>query len=451
MAVVLILAGGILYARLGSSLQEGIDDGLEARSLTLTALVQSRGARLVDTDLATGDADVFAQVLGPDGDPLATSPSLGGPGALVAPSDVARARSRTIYRERDMAGAVGRARLLLRGVSTEQGTHVLVVGASLGDRREALDDLLAQFLLVGPLALAASALAGYLLAAAALRPVEAMRRRAAGVSAERPGQRLPLPVADDEIRRLGETLNAMLARLEEGLARERRFVADASHELRTPLALLQTELELALRQPRSAQELRASLLSVADEVDRLIRLGEDLLVLARAEEGGLPLHRTPVAPAELLASVARRFAARAAEHGRALHVAPSGSDQVAVDRLRVEQALGNLVDNALRHGAGAVSLAAETRDGVIDFCVSDDGAGFPEAFLPRAFERFARADEARGGGSAGLGLAIAREIARSHGGDVRAVSPSTGGAVVTLSLPIREPSVRGLRAGELRV
>ena len=178
---------------------------------------------------------------------------------------------------------------------------------------------------------------------------------------------------------------------------------------------------------------------------------EDLLVLARADEGGVPLHRTPVAPAEVLASVARRFGPRAAEHGRALHVAPSDSERIAVDRLRVEQALGNLVDNALRHGAGTVSLAAEPRDGAIVFRVADEGAGFPPEFLPRAFERFARADDARGGGSAGLGLAIAREIARSHGGDVRALNSSTRGAVVTLSVPIREPSVRGEDAGQLPV
>jgi len=448
MAVVLVLAGAILYARLGSSLQEGIDDGLEARSLTLTALVQARGPQLGDDDLSTGDADVFAQVLAPDGKPLAASPSLRDIGRIVAPADVARARSQTIYLERDMPGPVGRSRLLVGPVSTDQGTQVLVVGASLGDRQEALDGLLAQLLIVGPIALLASALAGYLLAASALRPVEAMRRQAADISSERPGPRLPLPAARDEIRRLGETLNAMLERLEAGLARERRFVADTSHELRTPLALLRTELELALRRPRPAPELEASLRSAAEEGDRLIRLSEDLLVLARSDEGGVPLHRTPVAPGEVLGSVARRFSPRAAQEGRTLRIGPASGERIPVDRERLEQALGNLVDNALRHGAGTVELTAERRGGEVAFVVADDGAGFPPEFLPSAFERFARADEARGGGSAGLGLAIAREIARAHGGDATAANAEAGGALITLLVAVHEPSVRTQVAGQ---
>ncbi len=229
-----------------------------------------------------------------------------------------------------------------------------------------------------------------------------MRRRAAEVSGDDPGARLPLPEANDEIRRLGTTLNEMLDRLEEGIERERRFTADASHELRTPLALLETELELALRRPRSPEELRAALRSAAEEVDRLRRLADDLLVLAQLDGGRVPLRREPIAAEDLLETVARRFAARAAEHGRSLDV--DGSNvRLEGDRLRLEQALGNLVDNALRHGAGAVRLEASSADGTVEFRVSDEGTGFPHDFLPHAFERFSRPDSARSGGSAGLG------------------------------------------------
>ena len=140
-------------------------------------------------------------------------------------------------------------------------TPTLVVGASLEDRDEALDELLAQLLVVGPLALLLASGAGYFLAAAALRPVESMRREAAEITGDAAGRRLPLPRARDEIHRLGETLNDMLGRLQESLTRERRFVADASHELRTPLALLQTELELALRHKRTPGELEDALRS----------------------------------------------------------------------------------------------------------------------------------------------------------------------------------------------
>jgi signal transduction histidine kinase len=226
----------------------------------------------------------------------------------------------------------------------------------------------------------------------------------------------------------------MLARLQDSLARERRFVADASHELRTPLALLQTELELALRHKRTPGELEDALRSARDEVDRLSRLAEDLLVLARLDEGKLPLRTSPVPARELLEAVARRFDRRAAEEGRALAV-DAGTVSFPGDRLRLEQALGNLVDNALRHGAGTVRLEADARDGNVELRVADEGPGFAMDVLPVAFERFTRQDEARGDGASGLGLAIVDAIARAHGGTARATNAPGGGAVVMLTLP----------------
>ena len=310
-----------------------------------------------------------------------------------------------------------------------------MVGASLEDREEALDGLLTQLLVVGPLALLLTSVGGYFLAGAALRPVEAMRRQAAEISSERADQRLPLPPARDEIRRLGETLNDMLDRLEEGLARERRFVADASHELRTPLASLRTELELAQRRPRSQAELEDALRSAAEEVERLVRLAEDLLVLARADDGRLPLSLGSHYLREVLDAVAGRFDSRARASGREVEVSASADEVVTGDRARLDQALGNLVDNALRHGAGTVRLEGAVEDGTLELRVSDDGAGFPQDFLPHAFERFSRVDVARTGGGTGLGLAIVDAIARAHGGAAAAANRPGGGAEVTLTLP----------------
>src|SRR5206468_3337720 len=159
----------------------------------------------------------------------------------------------------------------------------------------------------GPLALLLSSLAGWGLATAALRPVESMRREAEAVSAAEPGRRLTLPPARDEVARLGATLNGMLGRLEAALARERRFVSDASHELRTPLAALRTELELALRRERKPEELIDALRSAADETDRLSRLAEDLLVLARADGGRLPVRPERLSARELLADAFEPF------------------------------------------------------------------------------------------------------------------------------------------------
>jgi len=277
-----------------------------------------------------------------------------------------------------------------------------------------------------------ASLEGYGIAAGALRPVETMRRRAAGVTAAERGV-LPVPPARDEISRLAVTLNDMLGRLGAALEHERRFVADASHELRTPIALLRTELELALRRPRSPEELRVALGSALEETERLSRLAEDLLLLARAEEGSLPLRTQRTEVGALFENVERRFAARARGAGRSVRAQPT-SAVVDADPARVAQALDNLVENALSYGAGDVVLFAEPSDGVVELHVTDRGPGFDLAFLNRAFERFSQADEARGGGGAGLGLSIVRLIAVAHGGSVGAANAPQGGADVWLSV-----------------
>ena len=314
-----------------------------------------------------------------------------------------------------MPGIDATTRVLARGT--------IVVGQSLDDRDEVLAGLIAAFAIGGPLAIALASLLGYALAGSAMRPVEAMRRRAAAGD-----ERLPLPAAHDEIRRLGETLNELLARLRGSIERERRFVADASHELRTPLAVLKTELEAALRDP----EPHPAISSAIEECDRLSQLAEDLLVLARSEEGELPVRPETLHVRELLEGVRDRFADRATRAGRAI-VVEDGDVTVTADPLRLRQALGNLVDNALRHGGGDVVLRAAVDDGGVALEVSDGGAGFAPDIAERAFERFARGDRARTRGGTGLGLAIVRAIAEAHGGratlegsTVRVWMPSQG-------------------------
>jgi heavy metal sensor kinase len=432
MGVVLASLGGFLYLRLRGELDEQLVVGLRAHADAVSALVR-RGGELGTGRSLVEESETFAQVIGADGRvtdasllPLRERP-------LLAADALERARSGTVSVERESVPGLDDNPYRL--LATPAETAVVVTGASVEDRDEALNSLLTQLLVGGPVALLLSSVAGYALAAAALRPVEGMRRRAAEISSETAGRRLPLPPARDELFRLGDTLNDMLARLEAGLLRERRFVADASHELRTPLALLETELELALRRPRSPGELRAALASAAEEVDRLVRLAEDLLVLARADEGQLPLRRSRVPVGDLFETIARRFKPRAEEGGRTLDVAAGADETVVADRLRLEQALGNLVDNALRYGGGAVRLEAERRDGAVTLRVSDEGEGFPPSFLAHAFERFARADEARARGATGLGLAIVDAVARAHGGTAEAANRDGGGAVVTLTFP----------------
>ncbi len=260
-----------------------------------------------------------------------------------------------------------------------------------------------------------------------------MREEAATISGAEPGRRLSIGRANDELGRLGTTLNDMLERLDEALEHERSFIADASHELRTPLALLKAELELSLRRPRSAEELEEALRSAATETDRLTQLAEHLLVLARSDQGPLTLRREPIVAESLAAEVAGRFAAS----GRPIEIDVPAGLGLSGDRVRLEQALGDLVANALEHGSGTVRITGAAEDGRVELHVLDEGDGFTPTFLPRAFERFTRADEARTGGGSGLGLAIVDAIARGHGGSAHAANRPEGGADVWLSLPTR--------------
>ena len=427
MAVVLAAAGLFLYLRLEGALDRTIDQSLRGRASDLRALVRQGRPRL------PAQGERLVQILSPNGFLVASARGLDRP--LLTRAELSRAGQRSLeVRSRAVPGSDEPARLLATTVRTPRGPVVVVVGASLEDRNDALSNLLLALLLGGPPALLLSALAGYGLAAAALRGVESMRREADAVSAAEPGHRLPLPAARDEIYRLGQTLNGMLARLESALARERRFVSDASHELRTPLAALRAELELALRRERTREELKAALRSAAEETERLVRLSEDLLVLARSAGGTLPVRRERLGAAALLAGVRQRYARRAAAARRPLEVEAEDGLELSVDRLRAEQALGNLVDNALRHGRGRIRLEAEQVDGRVELHVRDEGPGFTPAFVAHAFEPFSRSDQARSGGGAGLGLAITDVIARAHGGAARAANVD-GGADVWLELP----------------
>lgn len=428
MALVLGVTSFVLYDRLGSTLDEAIDDGLEVRTSELGPLLARGDLRPSEVG---DDEERFVQVLDGRGRVLASTPRIG-PDPVLAPAELERARERAIRLELgSVPGSAGGARVL----ATPVGDVVLVVGALLEERDEALDGLLAELALVEPLALLLAALLAYVLATAALRPVEAMRAEAAVISAAEPGRRLSLPPAADEVSRLGETLNAMLGRLEAALERERSFVAEASHELRTPLALLQTELELALSRPRTATELERVVRSASTETDRLVRLAEDLLVLARADGGRLPLLRTRVSVPDLFATVVRRYRLRAEQAGRALELDVPDDLVVAADSLRLEQALGNLVENAFRHGGGAVRLTALRAPGQVELHVQDDGPGFPPEFRSRAFERFGRAEHSRSGSGSGLGLPIVEVIAAAHGGTTGATNLPGGGAAVWLSIP----------------
>jgi two-component system, OmpR family, sensor kinase len=441
MVLVLAAAGLFVYVRLKDDLDESVDAGLESRAAAVTAAGQAAAGAPEEAE------EGFAQMLTAEGQVLDSAGGLRGPALDGASATRAGAGGRFSF-EREFSGLEGKVRVLAGpadfvppgprgdvagGPETAVDGAVFAVGQSLDDRDETLSGLAASFAVGGPIAVLLASMLGYLLASAGLRPVEAMRRRAGEISLTHDGERLPLPAAHDEVRRLGETLNEMLDRLRRSFERERRFVADASHELRTPVAVIRAELDAALRAGGHDEQVREALVAALEECDHLAQLAEDLLFVARAAEGELPIRREAVEVRPLLEGVRARFGDRAREHGRDLRVDGGDGLRVEADQLRLRQALGNLVDNALRHGAGDVVLRARrgALDGAVELEVADHGSGFDPDLANRAFERFARGDAARTRGGTGLGLAIVRAIAEAHGGRAAIVDPTT----VRLTLP----------------
>jgi two-component system, OmpR family, sensor kinase len=416
--LVLAVAGLFVYLRLKSDLDESVDAGLSARA---SAVLNSESAA---AGAAGEPEEGFAQILRPDGISLDRSGGLRG--EALSAADLRRVAAGVRLRsEQKLPGIEGTARVL----AISRGGRVAVVGQSLQDRDDTLANLVTSFAIGGPVAILLASLLGYALAASGLRPVEAMRRRAEEVSLTGANEALPLPAANDEIRRLGETLNEMLERLRLSFERERQFVADASHELRTPLAVIKTELEGALKRGGHDPNVREALVASVEECDHLAQLAEDLLIIARTGGSELAIQPESIGAREALERVRRRFADRAAQRDRSISVEADPGLLVVADELRLGQALGNLVDNALRYGEGQVSLHARLERGGLSIDVSDEGEGIAPDFADRAFERFTRGDRARtrSGTGTGLGLSIVRAIAEAHGGEaaIAADRPAT--------------------------
>jgi signal transduction histidine kinase len=410
MALAFASIGFEIYTRSERSLDRTVQQGLQTRAAEVAALVTQSETGLKEGAGTWGAG--FAQILARDGRVFDASPGLGS-APVLSRTLLDRALQRPVTADVTVFGQ--RVRVLAQPTTAQGRRLVTVVGTSLAVRDGALTGLRRSLLIGGPFALLLAALAGYALAAAALRPVENMRARAAALSTSLRGDRLPVPGARDELGRLGTTLNELLDRLERTMERERRFVADASHELRTPLALLRAELELALDSPRPHSMLEDALRSAALETDRLVQLSEDLLLLARIDQNSLPIRLQLTRLDDLFEGVAARFQRRARDLGREI-VHDGKGLSVMSDPVRIEQALGNLIDNALRYGRGAVTVAAVPEEGSVALHVRDDGTGIPPEFTERAFERFSRLNPSRAAGGTGLGLAIVAEIARAHGG-----------------------------------
>jgi signal transduction histidine kinase len=436
LAVAFAVGGWLFYSRLSASLLNATDAALAARLSQAGQYLQVQRTApgpVVNARLLPGEYVV--QILDQSGRVRAASAGAGTRPLLPA-TEVARAR----HGELAVTSTIDDdpARLLAAPFAGRPG-WVAMAGVSLDDTTRTLGGVTDGLLIGGASFLILAGVGAYWLARAALAPVERMRREAAALSGTDTESTLQVPRTHDEIAALAVTMNDLLVRSRHALARQRAFTADASHELRTPFAVLAGELELASRPGRSKGELAAAVAIAGEEVTRLARITEDLLLVARGDEGKLVIYPEPADIRALLAQSAERAGVRAGTAGVACRVdAPTGL-VAAVDRGRIRQAVDNLVDNALRFAPRGtdIVLSADRAGASLVIEVRDSGPGFPPDFLPHAFERFRRPDRdrARSEGGAGLGLAIVRAIALAHGGRAAARNLPGGGAVVRLEIP----------------
>jgi heavy metal sensor kinase len=425
--IVLAVAGAALLVGFRAELDRTINQGL------LSRLEAVRADPLAEIAAIPEGEDAFAQLIGPDG-VVESSANL--PSEQLLPSAVLASIHGQTFFDQGVRTIEDRVAARLLAAPLTDGSHV-VVGIDVDDQREVVARLTVLVAVGGPIVLLALSVLGWILAGAALRPVEELRSEAAAISMSEPDRRLPVPATGDELQRLTETLNGMLDRVHDALDRERRLVDEASHELRTPLGVLKAEVDLALKGPRSRDELETALRSIAQETERLRRLTQDLLVLARSDRGRLPVHRGDVDVSGVIERVVAEFDDRAGREGVRLGV--SGSNvRARVDADRVRQAIENLVDNGLRHAGrgGSVEVRADRDHDRLRVVVTDSGPGFAGDVLDRAFEPFARAEGGREGDGAGLGLTIVRAVAEAHGGSATVRNLDGGGAAVSLELPI---------------
>lgn len=443
LTVVLTAVGAFLHFQLSSDVDRDIERDLRTRAAQLSGLLMREPISALPTAAAEQlePDETIAQILTPTG----------GVVAATAYADV-----RLLTREQLRDAALGELfvdrpgdarldeslRVFAMPVHARDENFIVVVTDSLDERAQTLASTLGVEIVGLAAALAASCGVGYWVSGLALRPVEDLRQRAAAISGDdlADAERTPLPVSPvaDEIGRLGLTLNDMLDRIgraqaaqREALQQQRQFLADASHQLRTPLAIIKAEVELAQSGTTKGEDLDAAMTSIGEETDRLSRLTEQLLLLAAADEHRLSLSREPVELRDLLEEVAERGRGRAQLQGRMITVA-SDESTISADRQRLEYALGNLVDNALMHGAGDMQLVGERVDDLVELQVRDHGSGFSQEYMAHPFVRFA--PTASTGRGTGLGLAIVQAIMKAHGGVVSLTNDA--GASVTLWLPI---------------
>lgn len=444
---VVVVAAALAVGALGlvtllrGSMTEGVESTARAQLNDVSALVRTGQ---LPTQLPSGRGDTFSQVVSADGRVLSSSATLlaATPVSRLHPGEegVVIHTIPTLTGEEPGGGVDPDGPYLLVaeqlpapvGGSTT-GTVTVYVAATLHPVQTATRTVALALSLGLPVLVLMVAVLIWILGGRALHPVEAIRAEVADISGHDLHRRVPEPATRDEVAHLAKTMNQMLDRLESSADSQRRFVADASHELRSPLSAIQAMLEVAMHHPDAAPWPSVAA-DALDETRRLRRLIDDLLLLARASETGVPGRSEEVDLDEIVMREAR---ASRAESPVAIDLHKVSAGRVLGDGDQLTRVVRNLMDNARRHATGRVAVDLSTSSGSVVLAVEDDGPGIPPDERDRIFERFARLDEDRNqeSGGTGLGLAIVKEIITAHGGAILARNGPTGGARFKVRLP----------------
>ncbi len=438
-AVALGVGAAVLLLLLQRTLVTSVSDQAEARALDVASQVQDEGQIGLARELIENTRSTqLIQVVDQSNHVIASSTPRAGEVPLSAERPPWGATVTSEVGEMPLLDDDHDHLIVARGTEFQGSRFTVIVASSLETQRQTVTTVTTYLLIGYPLLLGLVGVATWVLVGRALRPVEQIRTRVHGIGVEQLADRVPVPAADDEIARLAVTMNEMLDRLQSGQDMQRRFVADASHELRSPIASLMAAVDVISADPtgRSGFELRRVMQA---ETERMRRLVEDLLLLAKADDTGLQIQRTDVDLDDLVGAELRRL--RSAGGPEIEGVVPAV--RVSGDAAKLSQVIRNLADNAVRAARSRVRFTLAEHDGTATVVVEDDGDGIPDAERDRVFERFVRLDASRdrGSGGSGLGLSIVREVVRGHGGTVEVGESPLGGARFVVSLPVRAAPV----------
>ena len=423
MALLLVLVGAFVFWRVRIALDHRLNQDLHTQADDLVHA--ARRLPPLKALAALRDEAREAQILDTSGRLLASGPGIPPGERLLSAAQADQATAEPLATKRgNLLTRHGALRILATPIHGPNGAAAAVMAVRLDQRNEALRELLAQFAIGDGIALLLTSAIGYRFARAALDPVERYRTQAERITHGAAGVRLEVPDAPrDELTKLGDTLNGMIDALERAADRQKNFIDDASHELRTPLAALNAEIAVALRKQRTPKEYEASLRRLAATTMQLTDLTETLLSLG-ALGSAIPTLE-PLPARELVAHAVARARTQLHTEKRTVQTDTPGI-VVRGDRVLLESALGNLVDNAVRHGHGNITLSAlaGTHDSYVTLSVHDEGS-IDASFISHAAERFRQGQKSRASGGAGLGLALVDAIAVAHGGQLRICSGGT--------------------------